>query len=483
MSGTDLGGAGRRRRLAGSRLYLVAPSRIAAGELADLIPALAAAGVDIVQLRDRELDEAGLVRAARACADAAARAGVLFIVNDSPELARACGADGVHLGQDDAHPQDARRLLGPDLLIGRSTRGGAMLARARQEGADYASVGPVWETPTKPGRAPVGTSPVAAASREAPLPWFAIGGIDARRIARVGALGARRAVVVRAICEAQDPMAAARDLRERLVGAAPRVMSVASTDSGGGAGTLADAKAIVAAGGFPLCAIVALTAQSTRGVEAVRTLDPDFVRAQIQVTETDLGVDGVKMGMLATPALVEVVADALSALPADVGAPIVVDPVLRAESGAALMEAGGEDAYRAHLLPRATVTTPNLHEARALAGLDTDDPERLARTIHERHGCAVIVTGGHGGEPGDTLCDAGGVSVIPGVRLPRATTHGAGCTHSATLATHLAAGRPLREAAVLAKRAATGAVAGGRPFGAGAGPVDVTRGHRWEPDR
>jgi hydroxymethylpyrimidine kinase/phosphomethylpyrimidine kinase len=140
------------------------------------------------------------------------------------------------------------------------------------------------------------------------------------------------------------------------------------------------------------------------------------------------------------------------------------------------MARGGEEAYRRRLLPRATVATPNLFEAQALAGIHEDDPVRLARTLHERHGCAVIVTGGHGASADDVLCDAEGVTRIPGVRLPRATTHGAGCTHSATLAATLARGVPLREAAVTAKAAATAAVGGGRPFGAGAGPVDVLAG-------
>ena len=464
----------RHRALADARLYLVAPARIAAGRLADHIPALAAAGVDIVQLRDRALGRDELLGEARACAAAAAATGILFVVNDDPELARACGADGVHLGQDDMHPADARALLGPERIIGRSTRGGEMLDEAHAEGADYASVGPIWDTPTKPGRPATGLEPVAGAARGARLPWFAIGGIDARRIGRVAAVGARRAVVVRAICDAPDPAAAARDLRARLVDGRPRVMSVASTDSGGGAGTLADVKAIVRAGGFPLCAIAALTAQSTVGVDAVRALDPDFILSQVAAVSGDIGVDGVKTGMLATPILVEATAHALSTLPADERVPIVVDPVLRAESGAPLMEAGGEEAYLVHLLPMATVVTPNLFEAQALTGLLDDDPELLARTLHDRHGCAAIVTGGHGGRAGDTLCDDEGVTVIPGVRLPRETTHGAGCTHSSTLATHLASGVPLREAASLAKRAATGAVAGGRPFGAGAGPVDVT---------
>lgn len=444
-----------------------------AGRLADLIPALARAGVDLVQLRDRSLPSAQLEAQAAACAAACASCGVLFIVNDLPELARAVSADGVHLGQGDGAIADARALLGPERLIGRSTRGGDQLDAAADEGADYASVGPLWETPTKPGRPATGLARAAAAARAARIPWFAIGGIDERRVMRAAAIGARRVVVVRAVVEAEDPEGAARRLRARLVDAAPRVLSVAGSDSSGGAGVQADIKAIVRAGGFPTCAITALTAQTTVGVRAVQVTSPQMVAAQIVCATEDIGIDAVKTGMLGAPEIVEAVADALRGAALD-GAPIVVDPVLRAESGARLLADGGEDAYRRALLPIASVITPNLFEAQALAGDDSDDATRLARVLQERHGCAVIVTGGHGPQSADVLCDADGLAEIPGVRLPRLTTHGAGCTHSATLAALLARGLPLREAAAEAKRAATRAVRTGFPFGEGAGPVDVS---------
>ncbi len=464
----------RRARLRDARLYVVCEARTAAGPLSAVIPELARAGVDVVQLRERGLAEADLLEQARACAAAASAAGILFIVNDSPELARACGADGVHIGQDDGDVAGARALLGPERIVGRSTRGGEMLDRAAAEGADYASVGPVWATPTKPGRPAVGLGAVSDAARRARIPWFAIGGIDARRVLRVGALGAERCVVVRAVRDALDPAAAAALLRERLVRAVPRVLAIASTDSGGGAGLLADTKAIVRAGGFPLCAVAAVTAQTTIGVDAQAPIDAGLVARQITAVAGDLGIDGIKTGMLAVPRIVEVVAAALADLDPDDEVPVVVDPVLRAESGASLLAAGGEDAYRRLLLERARVVTPNLFEAQALVGRDVDDPELLAREIHARHGCAVIVTGGHGARSADTLCDAGEVVEIAGPRLALSATHGAGCTHSSTLATLLAHGIPLPAAAAGAKAAATAAVAAGLPLGAGAGPVDVT---------
>lgn len=469
------GDAHRRARLSAARLYLVSPAVMRAGPLDALLPALGAAGVDIVQLRDRSLAPAELEQAATRCAAAARACGVLFIVNDDPALARRVGADGVHIGQEDGAIADVRGLLGPAPLIGRSTRGGAQLAAAADEGADYAGVGPLWPTPTKPGRPAIGLATAAESLRRTSLPAFAIGGIDERRVGRAAAVGAHRIAVVRALVDADDPAAVARRLRDRLVDGAPRVLSVAGSDSGGGAGMQADIKAIVRAGGYPTSAVTALTAQTTVGVRTAAMTSPGMVADQIACAVEDIGCDAVKTGMLGTPELVEVVAGALRAAPLD-GAPVVVDTVLRAESGAPLMSAGGEDAYRRALLPLARVITPNLFEAQALAGDDDDDARNLARTLHDRHGCAVIVTGGHGRRSADVLCDEDGLSEIPGVRLPRASTHGAGCTHSATLATLLARGLPLREAAAGAKRAATAAVRGGRPFGEGAGPVDVTRG-------
>ena len=455
-------------RVGDARIYAIAPAHMRAGRLAELIGTL---GADIVQLRDRGLAPEALLAEARACAEAARRAGCLFVVNDDPVLARDAGADGVHLGQDDGTVAAAREIMGGG-IVGRTTRGGAALAHAAAEGADYASVSPVWETATHPTRAPVGLAAVAEAVRAAELPWFALGGIDRRRALRVAALGARRIAVVRAITESDDPAAVVADLRDALE-ARPRVLTVAGSDSGGGAGIQADIKAIVRAGGFPLVAVTALTAQTTTGVHGVIGTPPGFVRDQIRLVAADIGLDAVKTGMLGTAETVAAVAAELAGLDEADEIPVVVDPVMRAEAGSSLLAPGGEDAYRTFLLARATVVTPNLFEAQALAGLDVDDAPHLAQLLHDRHGCAVIVTGGHGATADDVLCDRDGVLRLEGVRLARATTHGAGCTHSASLAALLARGMPLRDAAAGAKSAATAAVRHGLPYGAGAGPVDV----------
>jgi thiamine-phosphate pyrophosphorylase len=207
-------------RLDHARLYLVCDARPQAWLAAAL-----RGGVDVIQLRDKTLDDAGLVAAARAFRAAADDAGALFVLNDRPELAGACEADGVHVGQDDLSPAQARALVGPEAIVGRSTHAPDQLAAAAADpDVDYCAVGPVHATPTKPGRPAAGLGYVEhAAAHDPGKPWFAIGGLDARNVGEVLDRGATRVVVVRAITEAPDPEAAARELRtamEQRVGTA-----------------------------------------------------------------------------------------------------------------------------------------------------------------------------------------------------------------------------------------------------------------------
>jgi len=203
-----------RERLAAARLYLVCDAR----PLQWLRAALHG-GVDIVQLRDRSLDDRGLAAAARAFRAAADETGSLFVLNDRPDLVAACEADGVHVGQDDATPAQARAVVGPDLIVGRSTHAPAQAdAAAADPDVDYLAVGPVHATPTKPGRPAAGLDYVSYAAAHARKPWFAIGGLDAGNVHEVVQRGATRIVVVRAITAAANPEAAARGLRDALEG-------------------------------------------------------------------------------------------------------------------------------------------------------------------------------------------------------------------------------------------------------------------------
>jgi hydroxymethylpyrimidine/phosphomethylpyrimidine kinase len=257
----------------------------------------------------------------------------------------------------------------------------------------------------------------------------------------------------------------------------PAVLSIAGSDSGGGAGIQADLKAFARCGVHGMTAITALTAQSTVGVSAIHPVPGEFVIAQVRAVVEDIGVDAVKIGMLGTTEIVEAVEEALGLLAP--GTPIVIDPVMVAESGATLLDDPARTAIVERLLPLATVITPNVPEARVLAtggeaAGGPDDAEALARRLHALGPQVVVVTGGHRAEAVDVLFDGERIELIPGERYPDGAAHGSGCTHASVLAAHLALGHTPLEAARAARVIAGEAVRDGlRELGSGAGPVDV----------
>ena len=270
------------------------------------------------------------------------------------------------------------------------------------------------------------------------------------------------------------------------------MLAIAGSDSGGGAGIQADLKALAACGVHGMTAITALTAQNTTGVRSVHQVPGEMIVDQVRAVAEDIGVDAVKIGMLGTEEAIQAVDEAL-ALVGD--APIVLDPVMVAESGAVLLEEAARAALSATLVPRATVVTPNLAEARILAGAElsaaaadrevaaSDVPggelaaERLARSVHALRPGAVVVTGGHGEEATDVFFDGERLVAIRGKRHEGGAAHGSGCTHSSALAAHLARGASPLAAARAAKRLASAAVRDGlRHVGAGPGPVHALGG-------
>ena len=207
-------GASRRERLAAARLYVCTPIRPDLGEFAD---AVLGAGVDLIQLRDKQAEAGPLLAASAVLRDAAERHDALFAINDRADIALAAGADVLHLGQDDLPLDWARRILGDDVLLGRSTHDLTQATQAAAKPWDYLVAGPVWATATKPGRPAAGTALLeAVAALDPPQPWFAIGGISPTNLPEVTATGATRVVVVRAITDSPDPTTATRALREHL---------------------------------------------------------------------------------------------------------------------------------------------------------------------------------------------------------------------------------------------------------------------------
>jgi hydroxymethylpyrimidine/phosphomethylpyrimidine kinase len=267
----------------------------------------------------------------------------------------------------------------------------------------------------------------------------------------------------------------------------PTALTIAGSDSGGGAGIQADLKAFARCGVHGTSAITAITAQNTLGVSAIHTVPPETILAQVRAVLGDIRIDAVKVGMLGTDAAAHAVAQALDELLP--GTPVVVDPVMVAESGARLLDVDAQRALIEQILPRASVLTPNLIEARALAGRAASDigeegpeeAEELARALLALGPGAVVITGGHRTLAVDLLLDGAGDAdtnahgvEITGERYADGAAHGSGCTHSSLLAARLALGDTLL-AAAQAARALTGeAVRDGlRDVGAGAGPVDV----------
>ncbi|HEY4278070.1 MAG TPA: bifunctional hydroxymethylpyrimidine kinase/phosphomethylpyrimidine kinase [Conexibacter sp.] len=251
----------------------------------------------------------------------------------------------------------------------------------------------------------------------------------------------------------------------------PAVLSIAGSDSGGGAGIQADLKAFAACGVHGMTAITALTAQNTIGVDAIVAVAAEMIVAQVRAVARDIGVDAVKIGMLGTVATIEAVAGVLDELP--LGTPVVLDPVMVSESGAPLLEQDARVALIELLLPSVTVVTPNVPEARSIAGFEAD-PEELARAIHQLGPRYVVVTGGHRQEATDVLFNGETIVEIPGERFADGAAHGSGCTHSSALAAHLALGLEPVDAARAAKRVAAEAVRDGlREIGHGPGPVDA----------
>jgi len=259
----------------------------------------------------------------------------------------------------------------------------------------------------------------------------------------------------------------------------PRVLSIAGSDSGGGAGIQADLKAFARCGVHGMTAVTAITAQNTVAVTGVYPLPPEAIVEQVRAVAEDIGVDAVKIGMLGTAETIAAVDRALDLVGK---APVVLDPVMVAESGARLLGEDAEEALRTRLLPRVTVVTPNVAEARVLAGAhDSPSPAEsepdageLARAIHRLGPGAVVVTGGHRAQATDVFFDGEQLVEIPGERYPDGASHGSGCTHSSALAAHLALGLEPLEAAREAKLIAGEGVRDGlRGLGRGAGPVDV----------
>jgi hydroxymethylpyrimidine kinase/phosphomethylpyrimidine kinase/thiamine-phosphate diphosphorylase len=437
-------------------------------------------GARVVQYRDKTLPPPAQVAVARRLGEVCRAAGALFLVNDSPEVALQSGADGAHLGQGDMGVAEARALMGPGKIIGVSTRTVEQALAAERQGADYIGLGSIFPTISKKDILLVGLETLEKVRRAVKIPVVAIGGIQRDNAGTVIDSGADGVAVMSGVMQAPSPAVAAREISLLFNRRCPfprgRVLTVAGSDSGGGAGIQADLKTVALLGGFGASAVTALTAQNTRKVQEVQAVSAGFVEAQIRAVVEDIGADTVKTGMLLSAEVVETVARAVEryALLA------VVDPVMLAKGGEALLRPEAVATMKAALLPWTYLLTPNVPEAEALSGvrITTEaDQERAARRLQQMGPRNVLVKGGHlPRQAVDILLAGDKVLRFPSARFDTPHTHGTGCSFSAAIATFLAQGLPLPEAVAQGKKFITEAIRTAAPLGGGHGPVNHWQG-------
>ena len=417
------------------------------------------------------LPEAGIKRL---CAGAK----VPFIVNDDPVLAMEMDADGVHLGQDDGDPARPAGFSGPKKIIGVSTHNLEEAFRAEASGADYIGFGAMYPTASKEINHLPGPAALEAIRKKIRIPIVAIGGINRDNAAPVIDGGADAIAVISAVLGSREPGLAATELsllfNRRSEFPRGRVLTIAGSDSGGGAGIQADLKTVTLLGSYGASAITALTAQNTRGVSDIHAPPAAFVGEQLDAVLSDIQIDVVKTGMLFSPEITAMVADKLMEYDRRM---VVVDPVMTAKGGGSLMAKESLIVLKERLIPISYLVTPNIPEAERLTGLSIMDEEGMqeaARVLCRMGARNVLIKGGHlpEGTAVDILFDGSAFARFPVPRILTKNSHGTGCTLASAIAAFLAQGEPLHCAVARAKEYVTAAIKLAQPLGKGFGPVN-----------
>ena len=477
-------------------LYLVTDRPLAQGrDISWIVREAVAGGVTMVQLREKDCSTGEFIALAKELKSVLHPLGIPLIINDRIDVALAVDADGVHIGQSDMPYAMARQLLGPDKIIGLSVETLDEVIAANALDVDYIGISPVYATPTKTDTLPpFGLEGVAEVLRLSRHRCVAIGGMNRDTIGEVIARGVEGAAVVSAIVAADSPRCASEELAaiikrnkisntrniqnsEFKIQNYPRVLTIAGSDSGGGAGIQADIKSISANGCFAASAITAITAQNTLGVNAVEGLSIDIIEGQIEAVLSDIGTDSIKIGMLHSAEVVQCVARMLRKYNIK---DVVLDPVMVSTSGHKLIEDDAIEVMRTELMPLARVITPNIPEAKILLGEHIDNQSALpqaARRLAEKYHVSVLLKAGH--LVNDELIDVfynretDEVIYLSARRIDTPNTHGTGCTLSSALAAQLAKGLPLTEAVRAAKTYINEAIIHGANYtiGHGHGPV------------
>lgn len=435
-------------------------------------------GATIVQLREKNLDEQAFIEEAIKIKELCHRYQVPLIINDNIEVALKCGADGVHLGIEDVPVAMVRERVGKDFIIGATAKTVEQARNAEAAGADYLGVGAVFPSPTKKNAIRITKEQLKEICESVAIPAVAIGGICLGNMHEIKGGGMNGIAVVSAIFAAKDIQEETARLKAEalyVVNAKSMrsALTIAGSDSSGGAGIQADIKTMTMNGVYAMSAITALTAQNTTGVAGIMESTPEFLAQQIDAVFEDIRPDAVKIGMVSSVGLIKVIADRLKEHKA---ANIVVDPVMVSTSGARLIDEDAIETLKAELLPIATVITPNIPEAEVLAQMEIHCKEDMlvaAKKISDSYGCAVLCKGGHSiNDANDLLYAGNSYQWFEGKRIHNPNTHGTGCTLSSAIASNLAKGFGLAEAVQRAKEYISGALADMLDLGRDSGPMN-----------
>lgn len=458
-----------------SGLYLITDNNHD-GKLLTKVKAALIGGAQNVQYRAKEIQPDQRLEMARQLRSLCNEYEAKLIINDLPELAREVNADGVHLGQDDMPTVQARQILGRDKLIGISTHSVDEALKAEAQGADYIAIGSIYPSASKDDTTLVGLKTLIMVRKAVRIPIVAIGGITPAGAFAALEAGADAVAVISGIMADDDPARAAKEyaLLFNRGKASPngRVLTIAGSDSGGGAGIQADIKTITLLGSYASSVLTALTAQNTLGVTDTYSVHTDFVLKQLAAVLDDIGTDTVKTGMLSWGGIVTRVARIIEQR----SLLAVVDPVMIAKGGESLLDKQAHDSLISRLLPQAYLLTPNLPEVEAMTGIAPQTPREMVeagRHLQELGARNVLIKGGHlKGEATDILLLGETEQQLESPRFDTINTHGTGCTLSAAIATFLAQGYPLQQAVERGKQFISLAIEHAVQTGRGHGPVN-----------
>lgn len=459
-------------------LYGVTDSKYLNGrKMSELVEEAILGGVTMIQLREKEMSHEEFKEEALDVQKVCQKYHVPLIINDDVELCKEINADGVHIGQDDLNLKEARIILGEDKIIGVSAHNYEEAKIALENGADYLGVGAIFTTQTKDDAQNISMKTLNDICQKIDLPVVAIGGINQVNILEFMGVAIDGVAIVSSIFGSDDIEKASRMLKDKIQriisNTMPTCLTIAGSDSSGGAGIQADLKTMLANRVYAMSVIAALTAQNTTGVDAIYDVDASFVASQMDSVFTDIYPMAVKIGMVSQKEVILAISEKLKQYHAR---NIVVDPVMVATSGAKLISDEAIDTLKENLFPLATVLTPNIPEAEVLSGLKINNEEEMltaAKYIGGHYHCAVLLKGGHQiNDANDLLYKEGNYQWFKGKRINNNNTHGTGCTLSSAIASYLARGENLENAVKKAKDYISGALAAMLDLGQGQGPMD-----------